>query len=408
VKEGETTLSSGKTWDLPDLPDHVYVSGKEASDAFGDVQFHLEYSGHNITATDDLNMTVLEIVWMPLGEATALTRFKVGRVYVPTKYGGTLTLTGSGSKLYYRGDENPPDNYPGAIQIVKRELAPTQTGNPCTRTVPYDEFRWYYVAVDAQASITATFSQARTDLNVPWDCSFYPFSGASSPNLCATGGPLARYDQACGTTSVEVEKTYPNYMFKHYYPANHSGSPDRLLEVDAESTVGYDFNGSGQITADIAWDFWNAAWDYWVGYGGLIPPDQSTASSVDVSWWGHCDIASLVSIFEPEPPEADYTYNGVTFTQADKKGLLVALYHGYTGQLYGPDIAPNQWQRCVESGILHDGVPFVCDVKNTGEGTDEVWNHPVYAVQFMTYVRDGQTTDPQRVCVTCRVSYAGV
>ncbi len=253
------------------------VTGAEASDDFHDVHFEMEYSGHNISATDRVWVTVVGIVWMPLGQATSLSRFTVGRVYVPTMYGGQLLISGSSSSLYYMGALSTPDKYGVAIAIVKGQATATETGNPCTRSVPAGEFRCYYVWTDAPASLTAQFSQQRTDLPVPWSCTYYPLADEGRTNLYDPGGPLAKYDQAYGTISVDVEKTYGGYMYRHYY----AESP--LDESDAESTVHYDFNEDGWIVPDTPAGFWNDV--YLLLGGGVHLP--SGATSVHCSTRGY-------------------------------------------------------------------------------------------------------------------------
>lgn len=329
VKQGGTILSSGVSWDLPDCPASVTVLGNAASEDFHDVHFEMQYAGHNISSTDRVGETVVEIVWMPLGKPTALTRFKVGRFYVPTVYGGTLTLAGSTSNLYYLGEIQPVDDYSTAIQIVKRERAVTAAGNPCTHLAPYNEFRWFYVGADASVSLTPGLTQAmnlESEQSIhwqPWQCSYYPMSESPAVNLYSPDGPLDKYDGEFSSHSRNVEMWGFGYSFKHRYPGTH------LLEADAETTVDYDFNLSGSIESDVRYDFWNAAWEAWVGATipdvGVVPADNNTEADVDIFWWGHCGCATAALICEKKP-QGTYIGANQVFSEEDKKGLLVALY----------------------------------------------------------------------------------
>ena len=396
VKANNTLIESPKTWAYTALPPHVDVSSRTedtASTNPRDQQFHLTYSGHDTTSVDNLNMTVVGIVWMPLGEATSLTRYRVGRVYVPTKYGGVLKLDGSGSKLYPVGDLMwHYADWAKAIQIAKGELTPTESGDPCTRDVPRDEFRWYYVSVDHDASLAASFKQCNV-LPEPWACPWYPYAEALGGNLYVAGGPLAKYDEAFsvgGSSALDHEKRNWCYLNGHYLKGV-KVEPEylvKLFENDAERSIGYDIDDADQ-DHDV-WTGWDEGYnlDFWHEANNAWGQDGLFVSSPSIGWYGHCTEAAAVCLCEPRPRDS-YTAtppsaNGlVVFDEPDRIGLLVALYHGpNSSRETGPDPLPEKWHNILEECIMSASAhPFVCDTTNTTSGRDIIWNHPIYGIE---------------------------
>lgn len=125
-----------------------------------------------------------------------------------------------------------------------------------------------------------------------------------------------------------------------------------LDEQDAECTLGYDLDNAD--TNNDLWTGWetNVAYDIWDSAQNALGQDGLTNDTGDVSWWGHCNMATAVIICENEPT-GDYTTNGVVFTPEIKKGLLVALYHNFE-YLYdsGTNVLPHIWQQKLEERLI--------------------------------------------------------
>jgi hypothetical protein len=178
-----------------------------------------------------------------------------------------------------------------------------------------------------------------------------------------------------------------------------------LREDDAERTIGYDFDNDDQ-DGDLwtGWDAWFER-DFWdeASTPERWGSDGAVAAVVDASWWGHCDMASAAIICEEEPT-GNYQEGDVTFTPIDKKGLLVALYHGLEASGWGADIDPCEWQAMVEQEAVREGQMFASDIRNTGDGPDIVWNYPVPFVE--TELRQNMDqSEPTIVDVGCNVRY---
>jgi len=178
----------------------------------------------------------------------------------------------------------------------------------------------------------------------------------------------------------------------------HFANSNLLLEADAERTVGYDFDN-----ADMDGNIWTG-WDPFV-YTNVL----KNASSRDISWFGHCDMASAVIICEDEPT-TPYTVPGTTntFSAELKKGLLVALYHGFTAlPIEGYDVIPHLWHQILEERILGSDKMFGCDVYNDNgtTGSDQIWNYPIYEITEAKYSEKPGQTDEKAVEIKCEVKY---
>ncbi len=337
----------------------------------------------------------VKIVKLPLGGIADLAQRIVGKVYVPTKWGGEMTLSGTNVQLYYTdGSDLDIDT---AVKIVKGELDAKRVanGNPCTYTAPKDKFRWYYVKVTAGSAtaVASTFKQSKTVSKAPWACpSWYPFAAEwTVPHMYDADGGLEKYDRAYGKNSLGREK-------RNVYVVGHFCAKKTLREQDAELTWGYDFDDADH-DGDV-WSGWdeNVAWD--------VNQDGNANGQVDVSWIGHCGAVAAIVICENEPTGDFNAPNGVVFHPAEKKALLVALYHGYTSEPErGPDVLPHWWHQILEQRIVGNDAMFGCDVENWGPGPDEVWSHAIYELTNAEYKEKPAQSDEKVVEIACQVKF---
>jgi hypothetical protein len=93
---------------------------------------------------------------------------------------------------------------------------------------------------------------------------------------------------------------------------------------------------------------------------------------------GHSTAWALASILEPEPvSKRPATIDGVLFTPADLKALLVLSYDEVDGLMQvgeKGEVYADQFHRLVQKELFEGGKPFLI---NKGQG-DRVWSIPVY------------------------------
>jgi hypothetical protein len=98
------------------------------------------------------------------------------------------------------------------------------------------------------------------------------------------------------------------------------------------------------------------------------------------AWAGHCNGAAAAALLEPEP-QTPITTQGITFSVADLKGLLVDYHFGDAAAWsYGDqgDLDPAAFQRMLLDwlGTRHTGFALTFDL-----GGGEVWSYAVYGFQ---------------------------
>jgi hypothetical protein len=145
---------------------------------------------------------------IPLGGSANLSKYIIGKIYVPTKYGGTLTFTGEADpdyiQLFYTdGSDLTNDN--ATLSLVSDNIVSPDT--PGVYTIPEDQYGWYYVTITETTStgITNEFIQTGQASTRPWNGWYWPTLGTENPNLYDSGGPLDKYDQVYGLSSQNWE-----------------------------------------------------------------------------------------------------------------------------------------------------------------------------------------------------------
>ena len=352
-----------------------------------------------------LYVTVLKVEKIPLGGSADLNVFAIGKIYIPTKWGGILTLAGANVQLFFTdGSDLDPGK---AVIIFHGGLSSNlvASGNPCTYVVPQNSFRWYYVSTAALTNTTVTnvFVQSNTVAKAPWTCPDYPWAEeGTSVHLYDTNEALSLYDLAYATVSLGREKRCRVGPFS---PSDqgHYVAKQTLSEQDCELTTGYDVNTNGVLDAGVWGDFWHVSSNNF-GQDGL-----ATMTNLDASWWGHCDQATAAIICEDEPTN-DYCVpgTGIVFNPDLKKGILVALYHDFaanTNLTFGPDPAPYLWHRVMEDRILGNDKMFGSDGENSGTGNDLVMNTAIYELTSASYQETPGSNNERLVRVDCNVNY---
>jgi hypothetical protein len=272
-----------------------------------------------------------------LGGSASLSKYIIGKVYVPTKYGGALGLSGASAELFYTDGSDLTDTK--IVQIYNDQLDSyiVASGSPCNYNVPNDKKGWYYVKITntSATSITAGFEESGQATNTPWNSWFWPrldspTSRAVLYDSSGTYTPLKKYDTVYSTTNRATEET------------NYSGG---------------------------------------------------------ASWEGHCWGWNLAAIALTQPSAT--TKSGVTFNQDEMEGLYTELADGATGGWQwkvgslpsspipaGPPTSASgepvdSWADELQNGLrqyIRDaGVAMIADLRASTVGDPtEVWNHPVY------------------------------
>ena len=166
-----------------------------------DLQIMAENWGKEITVSVSIQKN-------PLGQSTGFTGSVVGKVYVPSRYGGRLTVSGAGVQLIYT---NGADLQPvTAQQVYQGDLSGSVVaqGNPCVYTMPSGRPGWYYIRFTQATPVTisSAFVEAGEADYRPWNGWWWPFATSSGPTLYNFNGPLDKYDRVWGTTARSREQ----------------------------------------------------------------------------------------------------------------------------------------------------------------------------------------------------------
>jgi hypothetical protein len=174
--------------------------------------------GHNKLRPTRPPIIVMKI---PLGKARRFSKakYRIGKIYVPTKWGGRLTVHPSAGKaqLFYKNGQDIDE----AIQkeILEGQHSVDGPAKLVDYEVPQNKHGWYYVRIRRASSavVFVRFVQEgkakdsdNTDL-IPWNFWYFPFSDhGPAPHAWTSPGPFTRFDSRFGTKAFdwEVKKHY--------------------------------------------------------------------------------------------------------------------------------------------------------------------------------------------------------
>ncbi|MBN1975280.1 MAG: hypothetical protein JW787_16675 [Sedimentisphaerales bacterium] len=214
------------TWDITDSPSGSSPSLTESASGYcygGSEQDMVTLSGLTVsgtykieveggTSSEDIDVIAYSnIVKIPLGSSANLSKYIIGKIYVPTKYGGTLTLTGSNNiKLFYVDGSDLNSNNVTESLLDYNIITPDSPG---VYTIPGSYYGWYYVIIDDASSteISNMFTQNGQATTRPWNGWYWPTLNSINPNNYDNGGPLDKYDQACGNTDAQATEKANHY-----------------------------------------------------------------------------------------------------------------------------------------------------------------------------------------------------
>ena len=318
-------------------------------------------SGASTTAIYKANLDayyqVLAIRKIPLGRAAPLTKYVIGKLYVPTKWGGSNTLYGADIQLFYTNGSNLTWDVAAKIFNGQLDANRVAQGNPCKYTVPENQAGWYYVKITNFAAMTVSNIYIESGLTAsrPWNGWYWPTLDSVNPNLYDTGGsytPLLDYDAVYGATTHIAEA------------ANYSG-------------------GDG--------------------------------------WWGHCWGWSFASVAEPQPSATTkngVTFNqdemeglytelaegadvGWTWRVGDTVNSLPAS-PCTSAQGETIDSFASTFHDALHTYVAHDRIPLFGNLRAVSIGDpSEVWNHAIF--EYVSYVKESPGGDEKFVTYFTRI-----
>lgn len=135
----------------------------------------------------------------PLGQSTDVSSSILAEVYVPSRYGGQLTINGAGVQLIYTDGTDLRSNTTGQVTGLTGPVV--AEGDPCSYAVPQNRPGWYYIrlAGGASATISSTFVETGQASYRPWNGWWWAWNPSGGPTLYDAGGPFEKYDRVYGT-----------------------------------------------------------------------------------------------------------------------------------------------------------------------------------------------------------------
>lgn len=168
----------------------------------------------NSTTINRIRHPIL-IIKIPLGDKRTFSKAKtaIGKIYVPTKWGGTLSIkTSAGTvQLFYNNGKDIDDTI--KMQIMAGQHLIQSAAGKLSYTIPDNKRGWYYVRVrnTQTANVSNTFTQQGQATDRPWNGWYCPTEPNSNHNLYENSGiftPLKKYDAKYSTTTRIWESTY--------------------------------------------------------------------------------------------------------------------------------------------------------------------------------------------------------
>ncbi|MBN2603329.1 MAG: hypothetical protein JXA91_04275, partial [Candidatus Thermoplasmatota archaeon] len=213
-----------ETWDMDiewadysrilftEIGDSVYVIAPEKGDGTFEVWFVPTKNPRLKYLYQAVKVNTIESHNIRIGFSETISPLQVGKVYIPTRYGGELEITGDSVALYYNNGD----------QTIGNELIDVYNGKStyliaaccsCKYTIPANEYRYYYIKVksDVPVTITVNFSEGGYSEERPWNGWYWPFSDRVEPNLHSNTGsytPLLKYDLALSTSTLREERDW--------------------------------------------------------------------------------------------------------------------------------------------------------------------------------------------------------
>lgn len=291
----------------------------------------------DLGATSSVNINVsvaplisVDIQKMPLGGGTDLSDAQIAKLYVPSRYGGSLTISGASMEVVYTDGADPTPGLAAQVFLGNLPSAVVAQGDPCSYSVPEGSPGWYYIRLTPRGSATLQNSYVEDGEASyrPWNGWWWPFLPSRGPTLYDPGGPLDKYDQVYGTDA-------------------------RGWEADNKSR--------GQ-------DWFGHCWGWSIASILIDPPHATSKSGVDFT---ADDMKGLYTELCDNVPYIDQS--------------MSIHYIPPTAPTSSPgedvDLVVDEVHRVLRANIREDSVPLQSNLRAVAtppDGIAEVWNGAVY------------------------------
>lgn len=266
---------------------------------------------------------------IPLGQSAALSGMDAAMVYVPSRYGGKLSVLGAAVQLVYTDGSNAADQSGQAFQAILNGPV-VASGNPCVYTVPEGRGGWYYMFLSqgGPATISTSFIEDGQAAVRPWNGWWWPWNPVAGPTLYDADGPLDRYDRVYGTQS------------RAWASANEVGG---------------------------AW-WWGHCWGWSIA--SILLPEPRATSRNGVSF-SQDQMKSLYIALADNAPHIDASLSVEDIPSGQPTAASGEDIDAYCGQVH----------RVVRTCLREDRIAVQADLRAVStlpDRRDEVWNHAVY------------------------------
>ncbi len=328
---------------------------------------------------------------IPLGGDSSIKADEVvGKIYVPTKWGGTLTVGSNVSlKLYYTDGSDLTSSL--AEQILNEEIMPVAYGSFIEYTLSESVFKWFYVKADGEAmvDIWCYFGQVAEASKRPWNFYYWPTCG---DHIHDGGNQWADTEAAPGDLQLSAYNSAID-MENHLGIVILAGIDGTIQTTPTPDDI---FEPMINLT-DLFYGMPGPLWVY-DSYSPVTSARQTELANNEYSlavWDGYCLGGAVASIMlnqpAPIPEMSEITQDGL-------EGLWAKLGSNFTINLREPDV--NSIPVCIpHSGSdISDNrvgeVHFILEKFLMGEfeallsnlraeysdpvGQESVWNHAIW------------------------------
>lgn len=323
------------------------------------------------------------------------------RVYVPSGYGGKLTLETSAGRIEVRDPKGQPARDASGQPVAAARKVEFE--------VPLGGHGWYGLVVTGAATyrlssrfvIEGNSRDADGSLIAPWHFYYFPYTDVVKQG---SNHPAARYDQRFGTKAYQWESSS---FWKKVIETGNTGA-------------------GGQAGHAITPEYCDEI-NKWLKERGI----DAEYKYEDCWWWGHCDAAATASALFKQPvaaqgfSEADLEYMA---TEVAMRGYRLELRFYLGGlnntsrrhpshteiprpdakQALDKDIGP--YHEALIQLVKNEGGCALSDLRaDYQEGKDrspDVWNQIVYKfrMELQQAEPDGPGKDEEQLARACAVT----
>ncbi len=330
-----------------------------------------------LATSKEIDAALIDTKKVPLGKSASLSKYVIGKVYVPTKWGGELKLSGSSLQLFYSDGSDLDRNKVKSIFKGDYDSNIVASGSPCQYTVPENKPGWYYIKTPSESlvSISSEFKQEGSASPRPFN--FYWW--ATKGDYINDGGNGVADTTAAGD-DVQVVP-----------PGSPAGGGDIIRcgnDGIMQSVPGGDDRSHTMINL---FDVPGPLSKYDAVFGTTARDWEAQNGQGLYGWEGHCLGGAMASVLldQPSPTGSSGMNNdeleGLWAEMGETTGIYtVPDYMG--GCPAGPptsgsdstDSYVGNFHRMLEQYIKGSQVSLQSNLRSEGSDPGEVWNHAVW------------------------------